>query len=142
MTKPVVPVMIVCAALIRRKDGRFLIARRPEGSTLAGWWEFPGGKAEPGEDPRRALERECAEELGVTVRAHDIYEVIHVFDGRRTILLLFYETELIEGEPRSMEGNELAWTTPEEMRTFQILEPDQPLIDRLARIPLRLHQES
>jgi len=130
------PTIIVAAALITRPDGTILIAQRPRSSKLHGFWEFPGGKVEAGEDPREAVVRECREELGIKVEAGRIYETIFHSVGGNCILLLFYLVRVIEGEPRSMEQNALAWVTPEGMRLYELLEPDRPLVDQfLQRFP-------
>jgi 8-oxo-dGTP diphosphatase len=129
--------VIVVAALITRGN-EVLIAQRPPGTALAGAWEFPGGKVEPGEDPRDALVRECREELDITVRVGRIYETIYTQSGERGILLLFYITEIVDGEPRSMEDNAFAWATPSAMREYDLLPADRPLIDQLEeRFPVQ-----
>jgi 8-oxo-dGTP diphosphatase len=122
--------LIVSAAIITRPPGEILLARRPDKGPLAGRWEFPGGKAEPGEDPRDALVRECIEELGCRIEVGAIYETIFHRHGARSILLLFYLARVIEGEPASMEENELAWCTPGAMGQYDLLEADRPLIAR------------
>ena len=125
-TPPSLPAIVV-AAIITDGNGRILINQRPPDSRHAGKWEFPGGKVEPGEDPRDALERECLEELGCTVRAGAIYETIfHAYPGH-SVLLLFYLAEILEGRPRPLEQNRLAWTTAEEMAAYDLLEADRPL---------------
>jgi 8-oxo-dGTP diphosphatase len=131
--KPHQPTIIVAAALIAREDGTILIAQRPRSSKLHGFWEFPGGKVEPGEDPRDTVVRECREELGIVVEAGRIYESIYHSVGGSCILLLFYLVRMIDGEPRSMEQNALAWVTPEGMRLYELLEPDRPLVDQFLR---------
>jgi 8-oxo-dGTP diphosphatase len=135
MTKghPPASTTIVAAAIIAREDGTILIAQRPRSSKLHGFWEFPGGKVEAGEDPRAAVVRECREELGIKVEAGRIYESIHHSVSGSCILLLFYLVRIIEGEPRSMEQNALAWVTPEGMRLYELLEPDRPLVDQFLR---------
>lgn len=120
--------LVVVAALIERQGRRLLLAQRPIGGPLAGQWEFPGGKLEPGESPEAALERECLEELGCRVEVGRIYEVIHANGaGGSGLLLLFYRVRIISGEPRSMEGNALAWATPEEMAGYDLLDADRAL---------------
>ncbi len=124
--------LIVVAALIER-DGRLLIARRPEGVSSAGYWEFPGGKAEPGEEPRDALVRECEEELGIGVEAGSIYETVYTKNEQRGILLLFYTARILRGEPQSLEANEFAWATPDEMDEYELLPADRPLVEKFRR---------
>ncbi|CAN5348522.1 (deoxy)nucleoside triphosphate pyrophosphohydrolase [soil metagenome] len=127
--KPAPPTtVVVVAAIIAREDGTILIAQRPPGGNLAGFWEYPGGKVEPGEDPRDALVRECQEELGCDVEVGAVYETIFHRTPTRSFLLLFYVARVIRCEPRPMEQNELAWVTPAAMRDYPILEPDAPLI--------------
>jgi len=126
-------VTLVVAAIIAREDGTILITQRPPSSKLSGMWEFPGGKVEPGEGPRAALVRECHEELGCDVEAGAVYETIFHRVGNHCILLLFYLTRVVKGEPQPMERNALAWVTPANMRLYALLEPDRPLIDLFER---------
>ena len=122
--------LLVVAALIERV-GRFLIARRPPGSWMEGYWEFPGGKVEPGEDPRRALERELREELGLEVEAGDPFEVLFHAYPERTVLLLFFRTSSPSTDPEPRLGQELHWATPEEMAELPFLPADAPAIEKL-----------
>lgn len=126
------PTTLVTAAIVAR-EGRVLINQRPAGSAFAGQWEFPGGKVEAGEDPRDALRRECHEELGCEVEVGAIYETIFVESASSYFLLLFYTVRVTDGEPRSMEGNTLAWVTPEEFATYDLLEADRPLAGLIQR---------
>ncbi len=122
------PPVTVAAALICDEDGRILLARRPHGGPLAGKWEFPGGKVEPGESPEAALERECREELGCEVEVGRIYHVLPGPSGPGgRILLLFYRARLTGGAPRSMEGNDLAWAAPGQMGDYDLLDADRAL---------------
>lgn len=118
---------LVVAAIIADDRGRILIAQRPEGMRHAGKWEFPGGKVEPGEDPRHALVRECREELGCHVRAGAIYETVFHTYSSHSVLLLFYLCRIEEGKPQPLERNALSWVTPEEMEEYDLLEADRPL---------------
>lgn len=126
------PTIIVAAAIVER-GGRLLVNRRPPGSALAGKWEFPGGKAEPGEDPRAALVRECREELGCAVEVGAVYETIHAESEKAWLLLLFYTARITSGEPRPMEGNTLAWVGVEELAALDLLEADLPLAGMIRR---------
>jgi mutator protein MutT len=121
----------VVAAVIER-DGRILITRRPEGSHLAGLWEFPGGKRRPGETPEEALRREIIEELGAAVSVGASIDTVEwEYPGRR-MRLSFYRCSLT-GEPRALEGQELAWALPEELRRYDFPPADAVLIARLSR---------
>ena len=103
----------IVAAGILIEGGKVLLARRKEGTHLAGLWEFPGGKAESGEDPRAALRRELEEELGITARIGEILDVaFHRYDeAGKAVLLLFFEVEREAGssEPRAIDVAEVAW---------------------------------
>jgi 8-oxo-dGTP diphosphatase len=125
-------VLVVACALID-PDGRVLLAQRPEGKTLAGLWEFPGGKLEPGERPEAALIRELDEELGITVKeaclapltfASHAYEDFH-------LLMPLYICRRWEGLAMSREGQNLAWVRPNKLRDYPMPAADIPLIPHL-----------
>jgi 8-oxo-dGTP diphosphatase len=114
---PAPPTVIVSAAVIV-SEGRVLLTQRKHGTHLAGAWEFPGGKVEPDEDPRDALARELAEEIGVQALVGDIVEVtFHRYPGK-SVLLLFYETRLAVGspEPRALDVAAVRWAEAGELR--------------------------
>ena len=122
----------VVAALIRR-EGKFMICRRPEGKARAGLWEFVGGKAEAGETLEEALVRECLEEIGVTVSVGAPYtEVTYDYPDILVHLTLF-EAEITEGEPVPMEHNAIAWITPEEADDYPFVPADAPILARLKQ---------
>ena len=125
--------MIAVAAGLTVRDGKLLIARRPEGRHMAGKWEFPGGKIEKGETPEQALERELSEELGVRVKAGRIYHAIAHSYPEKDVLLLFYRCSLTEGEPVAIEEAEVRWIEESELRDFDWAEADEPLIDLIER---------
>ena len=123
-------VSVVAGALFDA-DGRVLIAQRPAGKALAGRWEFPGGKLEPGEDPRAGLERELREELGIDVRsAHRLLRYRHDYPGRTVDLDFWYVTGWT-GTPHGREGQALKWVRPDQLPHEDILEADAPMIDAL-----------
>ena len=125
-----VPISVVAGALFD-VDGRVLIAQRPAGKALAGRWEFPGGKLEPGEDPRAGLERELREELGVEVQdAHRLLRYRHDYPGR-TVDLDFWNVTGWTGTPHGREGQALKWVRPADLPHEDILEADAPMIEVL-----------
>lgn len=91
------PVIVAAAVLIER--GRVLLTQRKKGTHLAGAWEFPGGKVEPGEDPRDALVRELREEIGIEVDVGDPVEVTFHAYPEKSVLLLFFAVTRREGSP-------------------------------------------
>src|SRR3954471_21803258 len=105
-------VLVVACALIDT-DGRVLISQRPEGKSMAGLWEFPGGKVEPGERPEAALIRELAEELGIGVEeaALDPAAFASAPLGDRHLLLLLYLCRTWDGEPQPLDAEALRWVT-------------------------------
>jgi 8-oxo-dGTP diphosphatase len=126
-------VLVVACALVD-VDGRVLIAQRPEGKTLAGLWEFPGGKMEPGERPEETLIRELAEELGIAVKepclapltfASHAYETFH-------LLMPLYVCRRWDGIVTGKEGQATRWVRPERLRDFPMPPADEPLIAHLV----------
>jgi 8-oxo-dGTP diphosphatase len=104
---------VIVSAGIVVEDGRVLLTQRKPGGHLAGLWEFPGGKVEPGEDPREALRRELREELGIEVCVGPIVDVaFHRYDeADKAVLLLFYEATRAEGsgEPQALDVAAFEW---------------------------------
>ena len=127
--------MIVAAALIDG-DGRVLVQRRPKGKMMAGLWEFPGGKIEPGETPEFALVRELDEELGITVDAARLTPVAFASEplGGRHMILLLYICHSWEGVPRALDAEELLWCTPDSLHALDMPPADRPLIGLLEAI--------
>jgi 8-oxo-dGTP diphosphatase len=122
----------VVAAVIHDSKGRVLLSRRHEDSHMGGLWEFPGGKLHDGEPPTDGLVRELAEELGVAIEVVEpITFAVHDEPGLR-ILLLFYEARITGGDPRSREGQEIAWVRPAELHTYPTPPADAALIRRLS----------
>lgn len=124
--------ILVSAGLIFRNNS-LLITQRPAGKHGAFKWEFPGGKVEDDEDPRKCLEREIQEELGIKVKAENIIETIHHRYPERSVLLLFYRCQWISGEPQPIECNAIAWSDPAHLTDYDFLEADLDFIRRLAQ---------
>ena len=121
----------VVAAVIER-DGLILIARRPAALHLGGLWEFPGGKQHPGESPQAALEREIREELGAAVTVGPLLECVDWTYPEKRVRLSFFRCA-IEGEPRPLEGQELAWVWPADLGRYDFPPADATLLARLSR---------
>jgi len=126
-------VLLVVACALVDFDGRVLLAQRPQGKALAGLWEFPGGKVEPGERPEETLIRELKEELGISVAkaclapltfASHAYETFH-------LLMPLYVCRRWEGNVQSMEGQALEWVKPVRMRDYPMPPADVPLVASL-----------
>ncbi|MEE2756823.1 MAG: (deoxy)nucleoside triphosphate pyrophosphohydrolase [Myxococcota bacterium] len=126
--------ILVSAGLIQRpSDGRILVSKRLADAHLANSWEFPGGKVEFGEDPKNTVIRELREELGIETSVGDIYAVGHHCYAEREVVLLVYQTAIIDGEPQCLEVADFAWLTPGEVVNLPLPPADQPVIDRLQR---------
>jgi 8-oxo-dGTP diphosphatase len=133
-----IPRIQVVAAVLRDREGRVLIGERPAGKPLAGFWEFPGGKLEAGEPAFDALERELHEELGIRVRhAYRMLRFVHRYPEREVELDVWRVTAW-EGMAASQEGQRLEWVLPEELRDWQLLPADEPIVAALKLPPLML----
>ncbi|MEM6956371.1 MAG: 8-oxo-dGTP diphosphatase MutT [Myxococcota bacterium] len=119
---------VLVAAAVVRQAGRILLTKRPAKTHLGGLWEFPGGKVEASEDPRSAVVRELKEECGVLVRAGAILETVFHRYETKSVLLLFYECELIEGEVQNLGVSEHVWVRPAELSDYEFPPADAPLI--------------
>jgi 8-oxo-dGTP diphosphatase len=122
----------VAAAVIEKPDGEFLLAQRPVGKVYPGFWEFPGGKIEPGETPRAALDRELQEELGIQVREATpwitrIYAYTHA-----TVRLHFFRVIGWDGEPRPLEDQAIRWQRVEAPDVSPMLPANAPVLAALA----------
>ncbi len=128
--------MIDVAAALVFHSGRLLITRRPPGKSLAGLWEFPGGKLEPGETWEAALRRELVEELDLTAQVGGLYdEVIHQYPDK-TIRLRFYRCTPQPGSiPRPIECSELLWVERPDLKSHSFPAADARLLDRLGSDP-------
>jgi 8-oxo-dGTP diphosphatase len=131
-----VKTVLVAACALVDVDGRVLIARRPEGKTMAGLWEFPGGKVETGELPEQTLIRELMEELGIDVTqaclapltfASHSYPDFH-------LLMPLWICRRWEGVVTAREGQELAWVRPQRLRDYSMPPADEPLIPHLIEL--------
>jgi 8-oxo-dGTP diphosphatase len=129
MTAPK-PILLVSACALVDADGRVLLSQRPEGKSLAGLWEFPGGKVEPGETPEETLIRELREEIGIETQtaclapltfASHSYETFH-------LLMPLFVCRRFTGIPAPREGQVLKWVRPKNMRDYPMPPADEPLI--------------
>jgi 8-oxo-dGTP diphosphatase len=131
--------LLVGACALVDADGRVLIARRPEGKPLAGWWEFPGGKVEAGESPEMAVVRELREELGVEPCEQCLQPFAFASetleDGRALLMPLFI-CRRWDGFVDPKEGQQIAWVRPERLGDYDLLSADRPLA---AELRDRLH---
>jgi 8-oxo-dGTP diphosphatase len=125
-------VNVVAAALIDPR-GHVLVAQRPEGKSLAGLWEFPGGKIEPGETPEAALVRELAEELDIAVAADALLPLTFVSHGYADfhLLMLLYVCRSWSGEPSGLQGQPLRWDSPAALEALPMPPADIPLLATL-----------
>lgn len=134
------PLMLVVAAALIAPDGKILVQQRPLGKALAGLWEFPGGKVEPGETPEAALVRELAEELGIAVAEQDLTAL--TFAGAplvdRQLLLLLYVCRRWVGTPAPLDAVALAWHAPAALRALAMPPADAPFVAALEREALAI----
>ena len=123
-------IVLVSAVALIDVDGRVLLAQRPEGKSLAGLWEFPGGKVEAGETPEAALIRELKEELGIDTWASCLAPLTfasHAYDDFHLLMPLF-ACRKWQGTPMAHEGQVLKWVRPNDLRSYPMPPADAPLI--------------
>ncbi|MBP7335338.1 MAG: (deoxy)nucleoside triphosphate pyrophosphohydrolase [Niveispirillum sp.] len=122
--------MLVAAVALVDADGRVLLAQRPPGKSMAGLWEFPGGKVDAGETPEAALVRELKEELGIDTAESCLAPIAfasHTYDDFH-LLMPLYAARVWKGTPTPLEGQQLAWVKPVRMGDYPMPPADIPLI--------------
>ena len=122
--------VLVAACALVDPDGRVLVTRRPPGKDMAGLWEFPGGKVEPGETPEATLVRELREELGIDTRSACLAPLTfasHAYDSFH-LLMPLYVCRTWEGIVQPLEGQGLKWLRPRDLRGLEMPPADAPLI--------------
>lgn len=125
--------MIEVAIAVIVQDGLILATRRKEGVHLPGFWEFPGGKRDPGETMEACLLREIEEELGATVEIERLlWERSHAYPDR-TVVLHAYRCRLLSGDLKPLASQELKWIPPESLLSLPFPEANRPLLERLAK---------
>jgi 8-oxo-dGTP diphosphatase len=129
---------VVVAAAVLIEHSRVLLTQRKAGTHLAGAWEFPGGKVEPGEDPREALRRELAEELGIDATAGEIVDVtFHRYeDADKAVLLLFFEATRAAGspDPRALEVAAFRWAVAQDLDPARFPPADVEVLEKVRRL--------
>jgi len=127
------PVVLVVAVALIDVDGRVLLAERPEGKSMAGLWEFPGGKVHDGETPETALIRELKEELGIDVTASCLAPFTFASHGYAEFHLLMplYVCRKWQGSITAREGQRLAWVRPNRLADYAMPPADKPLVAML-----------
>lgn len=117
--------LVVSACALIDRAGHVLLSRRPEGKSMAGLWEFPGGKVEAGEEPAAALIRELREELAIDTEASCLAPL--AFNSEGDLVLLLFACRKYRGLPTPLEGQELAWAAPGDLFRFDLVPADRPL---------------
>ena len=124
------PLLVTAAVIIH--DGKVLLTKRKADVPYPLLWEFPGGKLEPGEDPRDCIVREIREELAIDVAVAGIYEVVYHKYPERTVLVLAYRCQWLKGEIIDLEVTEHRWLRPLDLMRFQLLPADIPLAEKIC----------
>ena len=131
-----VKIVLVAACALIDPDGRVLLAQRPEGKSMAGLWEFPGGKVEAGERPEDTLIRELREELGIVVREECLAPLTFASHGYPDFHLLMplYVCRRWEGTVTALEAQALTWVRPNRLRDYKMPPADEPLVSHLMTL--------
>ena len=127
------PLVLVAAVALVDVDGRVLIAQRPAGKSMAGLWEFPGGKVDPGETPEQALVRELHEELGIETATSCLAPIAFASHGydKFHLLMPVFVCRKWNGVPQPREGQALKWVPPVELSKYPMPPADVPLVGLL-----------
>lgn len=125
-------VVHVVVAVVPNPQGEILLALRPKETHQGGFWEFPGGKLEPGETPVQGLARELREELAIDpLTSEPLTQISHDY-GDRAVLLDVYRIEAYRGEPRGNEGQRICWVAPRDLRNYEFPAANREIIDWLS----------
>jgi 8-oxo-dGTP diphosphatase len=134
------PLLLVVAAALLDASGRVLVQQRPAGDSMAGLWEFPGGKVDSGETPEAALVREVHEELGIRLGTFAPLSFVEATVGGQHLLMLLYLCRAWHGEPAALHASALQWVTPDALYALPMPPADLPLIASIAAAAERFGQ--
>lgn len=127
--------MLVVAAAVVEREGRVMLCQRLPNAHNGLKWEFPGGKLESGESPQQALERELREELAIETRTGRVYDVYFESASDRDLLIMFFRSELVSGEPQTIECNAIHWVEPARLTEYDLAPADMAVAKLLAEEP-------
>ena len=133
MTDTPLPTVLVVAVALIDVDGRVLIAKRPQGKSLAGLWEFPGGAVEEGETKKAALKREIKEELGVDIKVGNLLLTLADEIPALKINIFLYECGILRGSPRPVDCEEVRWARLDELNGLDLAPADKKVLAWLKR---------
>lgn len=125
------PIQVAAGLIVN--GGRYLITRRKAGVHLGGFWEFPGGKREPGESLEDCLRREVREELGVEITDPTLFRVIRHDYPEKSVELHFFRCSILEGQARPLGCDDFRWVAPEYLASVELPPADRPLIEALRK---------
>ena len=125
--------LLVAAAVIF-DSGKVLITLRPEHKPQGGFWEFPGGKIQPGESPDIALKRELFEELEISISVENIIDALYYRYVWGPVLILAYRCSITDGSPRNIEVAEHRWVPLNQLHLYELLPADKPLVTQLQKL--------
>jgi 8-oxo-dGTP diphosphatase len=128
------PIWIPVVTGLLRKNGKVLLGQRPQGNSLAGQWEFPGGKIEIGESPEKALERELREELSIEAEIGELRLANTHHYGEKGVILLFYDVPFWKGEPKPTHHSDLKWVQPDQIPELEIPEANRRILNTILDI--------
>ena len=128
------PIWIPVVTGLLRKNGMVLLGQRPQGHSLAGQWEFPGGKIEIGESPQKALERELREELEIEAEIGELKFANTHHYGEKGVILLFYDVPFWKGEPKATHHSLLQWVRPDQIPELEIPEANRRILTTILDI--------
>ena len=123
---------ITVAAAVIRVEGKYLITKRMEGTHLAGYWEFPGGKVEKDETTNDALTREILEEVGLEIRINRLLHESFPEYPERLVHMNFYDCDILSGEASAIECADIAWIKPNEFKLYEFPPADEGMIEMLS----------
>jgi 8-oxo-dGTP diphosphatase len=132
--RPKRPIWIPVVTGLIRKSGKVLLGQRPAGNSLAGQWEFPGGKIEIGESPAQALKRELFEELAIEAEIGTLRLANTHAYGDRGVVLLFFDVPFWKGEPKAKHHTDLRWVDPDEIPKLEIPEANRLILKTILDI--------
>jgi len=125
--------LAVCAAVIQQQD-KVLLTKRPADKQQGGFWEFPGGKIDPGESPHASLKRELREELTIEIEVGPVLETVYHHYEWGSVLIIAYLCRWQNGTLRHIEVADHAWATADELDSYEILPADRPILDKLKAL--------